>query len=194
MATGGEGDDVGVVARLVPPSGGNVEIGRDMADRKPESVEPITQVRVGQPVADEGERNSSQHRRSLRRAPRGSARGPSAEAARKKGGHPPEWPRRPATPRPVRCRRRGSQHFPDVPGTENKPVGRLDSEIETLQALRERDGVALEVGLVESEIALLLQRLGIGTRAADDNAPRGSEPVAHIVKGDGTRCVVMENA
>ena len=57
VPAGGDGDDVRVVVRLVSPSGGDMQIGRDVADGEPERIEPIAQVRVGEPVADEGERN-----------------------------------------------------------------------------------------------------------------------------------------
>lgn len=53
----GESDDPRVGLRLVPPPGGDVQIGRDVADGESQGVEPVAQIRLGRPVADEGERS-----------------------------------------------------------------------------------------------------------------------------------------
>ena len=57
MASGGESYDLRMDVRLIAPPGGYVKIGRDVANREPHGAKPIPQVRVGHPVADEGERN-----------------------------------------------------------------------------------------------------------------------------------------
>ena len=57
VAPPGESDDPRVDLRLVTPPGGDVQIGRDVADGEPQSVDPLAQIGFGRPVAGEGERS-----------------------------------------------------------------------------------------------------------------------------------------